>query len=90
LFVKSFASRVLEKPGTDGTVSDIFVFLMPRLTRVIAAGVPHHVTQRGNARRSILTADGDRQVYLELLGEKSALHQLSVLGCCLMSDDAGI
>jgi putative transposase len=59
---------------------------MARLARVIAVGVPHHVTQRGNARRSILTTDGDRQVYLELLGEKSAQHQLSVLGYCLMSN----
>ena len=27
---------------------------MARLARVIAAGLPHHVTQRGNARRFIL------------------------------------
>ena len=73
-------------PGTDGTFSDIFVFLMARLARVIAVGVPHHVTQRGKARRSILSTDGDRQVYLELLGEKSAPHQLSVLGYCVMSN----
>jgi REP element-mobilizing transposase RayT len=27
---------------------------MARLARVIAVGVPHHITQRGNARRFIL------------------------------------
>ena len=33
---------------------------MTRLARVVAVGVPHHVTQRGNARQFILGADADR------------------------------
>jgi hypothetical protein len=33
---------------------------MARLARVIAVDVPHHVTQRGNARRFILDSDSDR------------------------------
>jgi hypothetical protein len=41
---------------------------------VIALGVPHHATQRGNAQRFILSSDADRVVYLELLREYSALH----------------
>jgi hypothetical protein len=40
---------------------------MPRLARVVAVGVPHHITQRGNARRFILQDEADRKVYLDLL-----------------------
>jgi putative transposase len=35
---------------------------MARLARVIAVGVPHHITQRGNARRFILQDEPDRKV----------------------------
>jgi hypothetical protein len=38
-----------------------------RLARVVAVDVPHHVTQRGNARQYILDSDADRMVYLDLL-----------------------
>jgi putative transposase len=41
---------------------------MPRLARVIAPGVPHHITQRGNARRDVFDSDAERLVYLSLLG----------------------
>src|SRR5271154_3286534 len=38
--------------------------LVARLAPVIAVDVPHHVTQRGNARRFILDCDADRMAYL--------------------------
>jgi putative transposase len=44
---------------------------MTRLARVVAVGVPHHSTQRGNARQFILSADADRKVYLDLLRQSS-------------------
>jgi putative transposase len=59
---------------------------MARLARVIAVGIPHHVTQRGNARQVILASEAERLVYLDLLRESSSLHQLSLLGYCLMSN----
>jgi putative transposase len=40
---------------------------MTRFARVVAVGVPHHVTQRGNARQYILDADADRKVYLDFV-----------------------
>ncbi len=49
-------------------------------------GVAHHVTQRGNARQFILSLDGDRRVYLDLLRHYSSLYQLLLLGYCLMSN----
>ncbi len=59
---------------------------MARLARVIAVDTPHHVTQRGNARRFILESDSDRAVYLDLLFQYSRLHRLTLAGYCLMSN----
>jgi putative transposase len=59
---------------------------MARLPRVVIADVPHHVTQRGNARQVILASDAERLTYLELLREYSQLYALSLLGYCLMSN----
>jgi REP element-mobilizing transposase RayT len=59
---------------------------MARLPRVVIVDVPHHVTQRGNARQVILASDADRITYLELLREYSQLYALSLLGYCLMSN----
>jgi hypothetical protein len=43
-----------------------------RLARVIAVGVAHYVTQRGNGRRFLLDSDTDRRVYLDVLRENLA------------------
>lgn len=59
---------------------------MARLPRVVVVDVPHHITQRGNARQVILSSDADRLTYLELLREYSQLYGLSLLGFCLMSN----
>jgi putative transposase len=60
--------------------------LMARLPRVVLAEVPHHVTQRGNARRFMLDCDTDRKVYLELLRDDIERRQVALLGYCLMSN----
>jgi putative transposase len=59
---------------------------MARLARVVAADVPHHVTQRGNARRFLLACDADRKVYLDLLREDMETSKVSLIGYCLMSN----
>ena len=59
---------------------------MARLARVVAVDVPHHITQRGNARRFILQDEPDRTVYFELLQEYTAQYQVAVIGYCLMSN----
>jgi putative transposase len=56
------------------------------LARVIAVGVPHHTTQRGNARRFILQDEADRKVYLDLLRQSAPLHGIALIGYCLMSN----
>jgi putative transposase len=59
---------------------------MARLPRVVVTGVPHHVTQRGNARQVIFTGRADRTTYLDLLQHYAGLYGLSLLGYCLMSN----
>ena len=59
---------------------------MARMARIVAVNVPHHVTQRGNARQFLLVTDDERAVYLGLLQEYIKLHQLRLLGYCLMSN----
>jgi putative transposase len=59
---------------------------MPRLARVIAQGVAHHITQRGNARCDVFDSDADRLVYLSLLRQYSILYPCSLVGYCLMSN----
>ena len=57
---------------------------MPRQRRVVLAGHPHHVTQRGNNRRPVFFSDRDRDVYLSLLKEYSLKYEVGILGYCLM------
>jgi putative transposase len=57
-----------------------------RLARVIVVGVAHHVTQRSNGRRFLLDSDADRRIYLELLQENLRLHEVLLIGYCLMSN----
>lgn len=59
---------------------------MARFPRVVAVGVSHHITQRGNARRLVFETDPDRLVYLSLLKQYCELYELSMLGYCLMSN----
>ena len=59
---------------------------MARLPRVVMPDLPHHVTQRGNARQVIFDCDADRLTYLGFLRQNAELYQLSLLGYCLMSN----
>ena len=40
---------------------------MPRIARIVAPGLPHHVTQRDNRRMQTFFRDEDYQEYLTLL-----------------------
>jgi putative transposase len=57
---------------------------MARLARVIAPGLPHHVTQRGNRREPIFFEDGDQDVYRDLLAEQARRRGVEVWAYCLM------
>jgi putative transposase len=59
---------------------------MPRTPRAVAAGLAHHVTQRGNGRRDVFLSDPLRRIYLELLLEHATRNRLRILGYCLMTN----
>lgn len=59
---------------------------MPRIARVVAAGIPHHITQRGNARQIIFAESADRRVYLNLLRRYAFEHGLCLWAWCLMTN----
>jgi putative transposase len=59
---------------------------MPRIARVVAEGVPHHITQRGNGRQTVFGDAQDHHVYLKLLREYTREHGLQVWAWCLMSN----
>ena len=42
---------------------------MARLARVVAPGLPHHVTQRGNRRQETFFCEEDYEQYIRLMSE---------------------
>ena len=59
---------------------------MPRLARIVIAGVANHIVQRGNNRQDVFFVDDDRAHYLALLREQARLHDLRILAWCLMTN----
>ena len=59
---------------------------MPCVARIVVAGQPHHVTQRGSNRQDVFFVGDDRRVYLELLRDHAQRFGFSVLGYCLMTN----
>jgi putative transposase len=57
---------------------------MARMARVVAAGIPHHVTQRGNRRQQVFFSDADYAYYLRRLGEGCRKAGVAVWAYCLM------
>jgi len=57
---------------------------MARLARIVAPGVPHHVTQRGNGRARTFFGEADYRLYRDLLAENSAAANVEVWGWVLM------
>jgi putative transposase len=57
---------------------------MARRARVVAAGWPHHVTQRGNRRQRVFFEERDYQAYLWHLRQACRHHGVAVWAYCLM------
>ena len=51
---------------------------------MVAAGVAHHITQRGNNQQRVFDTEFDRRLFLEMLSERAARHGLVLWGYCLM------
>ena len=59
---------------------------MPRIARIVAPGLPHHVTQRGNRRCDVFFQPADREKYLAMLADYAARYGLAVQAYCLMTN----
>ena len=57
---------------------------MARLARIVLAGIPHHVTQRGNRRAPVFFEPDDYRYYLKLLAEAAQKAETEVWAYCLM------
>jgi putative transposase len=57
---------------------------MARLARIVAAGLPHHVTQRGNRRQPVFFGEADYLAYRGLLAESCGAAGVAVWAYCLM------
>ena len=59
---------------------------MPRISRPVAVGYPHHITQRGNYRQNVFESDGDYLQYLDWLQQYSRKYSLKIWAYCLMNN----
>jgi putative transposase len=59
---------------------------MPRLSRTVFAGIPHHITQRGNRRENVFFSDDDRNGYLDWLKAYCSNYEVDILAYCLMTN----
>lgn len=59
---------------------------MPRNSRLVAVGYPHHITQRGNNREPVFFDEEDRSAYLEHLNFFTQKYQVDIWAYCLMTN----
>ena len=55
---------------------------MPRTPRIRLAGIPMHVTHRGNQRRQVFFEDRDYREYLDLLDKYARMFEMLVWAYC--------
>ena len=57
---------------------------MARLARVVAPGIPHHITQRGNRRMKTFFHEADYREYLHLMAQWCNRCKVLIWSYCLM------
>ena len=57
---------------------------MARMARAVAAGYPHHITQRGNRRQQTFFCDEDYTTYISLMAEWCKKQHVEIWAYCLM------
>jgi len=68
------------------TLAFRYNLIMPRIARIVAVGLPHHITQRGNYKQNVFLDDSDKRQYLSWIEECSSKYGLSILAYCLMNN----
>jgi len=59
---------------------------MARKPRLLIAGMPYHIIQRGNNKIPIFAKEDDYRFFLELIQEAKAKHPCRLYGYCLMAN----
>jgi len=59
---------------------------MPRRPRVVIAGQPHHIIQRGNNRQNIFNSPKDYRYFLQKLHETSTEYECDIHAYVLMTN----
>jgi putative transposase len=59
---------------------------MPRNARIVAPGIPYHITQRGTNKERVFFTIADRKLYLQLIRESLDEAGVRVLAYCLMTN----
>jgi putative transposase len=54
------------------------------MARAVAAGYPHHITQRGNRRQQTFFCDEDYNTYISLMAEWCKKQHVEIWAYCLM------
>jgi len=57
---------------------------MPRIARIVGAGYPHHIIERGNNRERVFRDPTDYEKYFFFLSKYSEEKEVPVLAYCLM------
>ena len=57
---------------------------MARIARVVAPGIPHHGTQRGNRRQATVFCPDDYQAYKTLMAQWCRSCEVEIWAYCLM------
>jgi putative transposase len=57
---------------------------MARLARVVATGLPHYITQRGNRNQQTFFREDDYRSYQELMAEWCGARDVEIWAYCLM------
>ena len=57
---------------------------MARIRRIVADGLPHHITQRGNRRQKTFFCDEDYTLYIKLMSEWCIRWKVEIWAYCLI------
>jgi len=57
---------------------------MARIARVVAEGMPHHITQRGNRRQKTFFSEEDYAAYIDLMAQWCRKYTVEIWAYCLM------
>lgn len=60
------------------------VTIMARIARVVAPGMPHHITQRGNRRQRTFFSGEDYAAYIDLMAQWCGIYAVDIWAYCLM------